>query len=60
VGLVWPNDPDSLAGGSIANGRVTQAGQVKGDGPHKNGHPGFPGWGLCEGPATLPHKITVS
>jgi len=46
VGLGWPNDPQSSAGGSVATGRVTQAGQVKGDGPDKKGHPGPPGWGL--------------
>ena len=54
---MWPNDPGSYAGGNIATGRVTQAGQVKGDGPHKNRHTGSPCWVFCEGPATLPHKI---
>jgi hypothetical protein len=33
VGLVGSNDPESYAGGSIATGRVTQAGQVEGDDP---------------------------
>jgi hypothetical protein len=33
VGLVWSNDPESYAGGSIATGRVTHAGQVEGDDP---------------------------
>jgi hypothetical protein len=37
------------AGGRIATGRVTQAGQVKGDDPDKKGHPGPPGWGLGVG-----------
>jgi len=27
------NDPESYAGGSVATGRVSHAGQVKGDGP---------------------------
>ena len=47
--LVWPNDPESYAGGSAANGRVTQAGQVKSDGSDKKGHPGPPGWGVGRG-----------
>jgi hypothetical protein len=33
VGLVWSCDPESYAGGSVATGRVSHAGQVKGDGP---------------------------
>jgi hypothetical protein len=31
VGLVWSNDPESYAGGSMATGRATHAGQVQGD-----------------------------
>ena len=49
VGLVWSNDPESSAGGSIAISRVTQAGQVKGDDPDKKEHPGPPGWVLGVG-----------
>jgi hypothetical protein len=30
VGLVCTNDPESDAGGSVATGRASQAGQVKG------------------------------
>jgi hypothetical protein len=33
VGLVWSNDPESYAGGSIATGRTTHARQVEGDDP---------------------------
>jgi hypothetical protein len=33
VGLVCPNDLKSYAGGSIATGRVSQAGQVKSEVP---------------------------
>jgi hypothetical protein len=33
VGLAGSNDPESYAGGSIATGRVTQAGQVEGNDP---------------------------
>jgi len=32
-GLVRSNDPESYAGGSVATGRVSHAGQVKGDAP---------------------------
>jgi hypothetical protein len=32
-GLAWSNDPESYAGGSIATGRATHAGQVEGDDP---------------------------
>jgi hypothetical protein len=35
VGLAWSNDPESYTGGSIATGRVSQAGQLKGDDPDK-------------------------
>jgi hypothetical protein len=33
VGLVWSNDPESYVGGSVATGRGSLAGQVKGDDP---------------------------
>jgi hypothetical protein len=33
VGLVWSNDPENFAGGSIATGRDTHAGQVEGGDP---------------------------
>jgi hypothetical protein len=33
MGLLWSNDPESYAGGRIATGRVSLAGQVKGDDP---------------------------
>jgi hypothetical protein len=33
VGLAWSNDPESSAGGSVATGSVSLAGQVKGDDP---------------------------
>ena len=44
--LAWCNDPESYAGASIATGRVTLAGQVKGEHPDKERYPGPPGWGL--------------
>ena len=32
-GLEWSNDPESYAGGSVATGRASLAGKVKGDDP---------------------------
>jgi hypothetical protein len=32
-GLEWSKDPDSEAGGSVATGRASLAGKVKGDDP---------------------------
>jgi hypothetical protein len=32
-GLEWSNDPESYASGSVATGRVSLAGKVKGDDP---------------------------
>jgi hypothetical protein len=49
-------DPESYAGGSVATGRVSHAGQVKGDDPDKKGYPGPPGWGLCVRFTTQRHK----
>jgi hypothetical protein len=49
VGLVWSNDPESSAGGSVATGMASHAKQVKDDDPDKKGHPGPPGWGLGVG-----------
>jgi len=31
--LEWPNDPESYAGGSVATGKASLAGKVKGDDP---------------------------
>jgi hypothetical protein len=56
VGLPWSCDPDSYAGGSVAAGRVSHAGQVKGDDPDKKGYPGLPGWGLGVGLTAPPRK----
>ena len=44
--LAWCNDPESYAGGSVATGRATLAGQVKGEYPDKVRCTGPPGWGL--------------
>jgi len=44
--LAWCNDLESYAGGSVATGRATLAGQVKGEHPDKDRYTGTPGWGL--------------
>jgi len=46
VGLVWSNDPETYAGGSVATGRASHARYVEGDDPDRKGYPGPPGWGL--------------
>jgi len=46
VGLVWSNDPETYAGGSVVTGRASLARHVEGDDPEKKGYPGPPGWGL--------------
>jgi hypothetical protein len=56
AGLAWSEDPESYAGGSIATGRGSHAGQVKGDDPDKKGYPGLPDWGLGVGLTTPPFK----
>ena len=46
VGPKCSKDPESSAGGSVATGRASHAGQVKGDDQDKKGYPGAPGWVL--------------
>ena len=46
---MWSNDSESYAGGSVATGRASHAGQVKDDDPDKKRYPGPPGWGLDYG-----------
>ena len=53
-------DPQIYAGGSIATGRATLAGQVEGEHPHKERYPGPPGWGLCVLLANAPRKIFIA
>ena len=43
---MWSYDPESYAGGSVASGRASNAGQGKGDDPEKKGYTCSPGWGL--------------
>ena len=43
---MWSYDPESYTGGTVATGRDSHAGQVKGDDPDKNRYPGPPGWVL--------------
>jgi len=44
--LAWCNDPESYAGGSVATGRATLAGQVIGEHPDKKIYTGPPGCSL--------------
>jgi hypothetical protein len=53
---VLSSHPESYAGGSVATGRVSHAGQVKGDDPDKKGDPGLPGLGLGVGLITPSRK----
>jgi hypothetical protein len=46
VELAWSYDPESYAGGSVATGRITLAGQVKGDDADKKGYTGPQSWGV--------------
>jgi len=47
VGLVWSNDPEAYAGGSVATGSPPpHAGKVEGDDPDEKGYPGPAGLGL--------------
>jgi hypothetical protein len=46
VGFLQSNDPESYASGSVAIGRASHAGQVKGEDPDKKGYPDPPGCGL--------------
>jgi hypothetical protein len=45
VVLVWLDHPVSYVCGSVATGRTSYVGQVKGDGPDKNRYPS-PGFGV--------------
>jgi hypothetical protein len=56
VGLAWSYDPESYAGGSVATGRISRAGQVKCVDPNKKGYPGRLGWGLGVALATTLRK----
>jgi hypothetical protein len=46
VGLACSKDRQSYAGSSIATGRASHAGQVKGDDTDGKGYRGPPGWGF--------------
>jgi hypothetical protein len=53
AGLVRSEDPKSYAGGSIATGSCSHAGQVKGDDSDRKGYPDPPGWVLGVGLTNL-------
>ena len=63
MSLIWRSGgaclAESYAGRSAATGRVTQVGQVRGDGLDKKGHRGFPGWGFGRGGPTQSQKKTL-
>jgi len=46
VGFACSRDPESYPGGSIATGKVSHAGQVKGEEPDEKGYTGPQGWVL--------------
>jgi hypothetical protein len=56
VGFECPRDPESYVGGSVATGRVTHAGQVKGWEPDEEGYPDPANWGLGVGLITSRRK----
>ena len=56
MGLVWPNDSESYADGSLAFGRATHVRQIEGNDRDKKGYPVPAGWGLGVRLTTLPHK----
>jgi len=59
--LAWCNDPESFAAGSVATGRTTLAGQVKGEHTDKERYTGLPGWGsMGQQPITRKKKKTHS
>jgi len=43
VELAWSKELESYAGSNLATGRVSHAGQVKGDGPDEKRYPCRPG-----------------
>jgi len=47
------------AGGNVATGRASHAGQVKGDDPDKKRYSSFPGWGMAVRLTPPHHKKCV-
>ena len=56
VGLAWSKDPEGYAGGSVASGKASHAGQVKGEKPDETEQSRPPGWGLRVRPKNSPRK----
>jgi hypothetical protein len=46
TGLAHLEDPERSAGGSVATGRISLAGQDEGERSDEQRYPGLPGWGL--------------
>jgi hypothetical protein len=59
AGFVWSEDTECYAGGRVAIGKGSHAGQAKGDDPDKKGYPGPPGWGLGMGLTTPSCKTWI-
>jgi hypothetical protein len=56
VGLAWSKKPEGNAGGSVATGRASHAGQVKGEKPDETRQSRPPGWGMGVRPKNSPRK----
>ena len=54
--LVWSKNPEGYVGGSVATGKNSHAGKVKGEKPEETGQSGPPGWGLGVIQANSPRK----
>mgnify|MGYP000492297608 CR=1 FL=1 len=53
------HDPKGYAGGSLATGRTSQAGQLEGNDPDEKGYPSCPDWGL-DPRADIPTSVKPS
>jgi hypothetical protein len=52
IGLAYLEDPECYAGGSVATGRVTLAGQDEGERSDEERYLGLPGWWLMRWTST--------
>jgi hypothetical protein len=62
VGFAWSTDAEIDSGGSVATGRVSNAGQIEGADPDEKGHLGTPCWGgggVGGQPDLTPKKVEV-
>jgi hypothetical protein len=56
TGLAYLEDPECYAGGSVATGRVSLAGQDEGERSDEERYLGPPGWGLRRWTSTPTHE----